>query len=451
MQIQLHPDAKVTKEGENVVKVTSPHVTLTLDQVPDEIQRLLLALTEFQEESQLLAEFSSLDPCLGASIFYYYLGLLEEHNFLVYKTAFIQAIGTHPNELRVGKIPQGPFQIGRYVVCRRENEDWIAESPLASVKCILHAAEGVELFFTLAKAHTIEDLCKRFPQFSKEALKETVALLWANKMLSEEKEHASTAHWEPHDLYFHFRSRIGRHQYPYGGTFHLKDQIPPSPCTKECLERPLMQLQKPEFKKQACFFDVLERRKSVRKHGEKPLSLEQLSEFLFFSSRIKGKMTAHGEELSLRPYPAGGARYELEINLIVHQCCGLERGVYHYHPLQHALCRVSEFNETAELLLKDACISTATDTFPQVLIILSARFHRVYRKYQSMAYAVILKNVGSLVQTMYLTASALDLAPCAIGGGNSDHFCQLVGTDYLEETSVGEFMLGSIPGTATEK
>jgi hypothetical protein len=44
---------------------------------------------------------------------------------------------------------------------------------------------------------------------------------------------------------------------------------------------------------------------------------------------------------------------------------------------------------------------------------------------------------------MYLVATAMNLAPCAIGAGNSDLFAAAVGTDYYAETSVGEFILGS--------
>jgi hypothetical protein len=46
---------------------------------------------------------------------------------------------------------------------------------------------------------------------------------------------------------------------------------------------------------------------------------------------------------------------------------------------------------------------------------------------------------------MYLVATAMDLAPCALGTGDSDYFTKLSGTDYLQETSVGEFILGSKP------
>jgi SagB-type dehydrogenase family enzyme len=62
-----------------------------------------------------------------------------------------------------------------------------------------------------------------------------------------------------------------------------------------------------------------------------------------------------------------------------------------------------------------------------------------------MAYATTLKNGGVLSQTMYLVATAMGFAPCALGGGNSDVFAEAAGTDYYAESSVGEFVLGSAP------
>ena len=62
-----------------------------------------------------------------------------------------------------------------------------------------------------------------------------------------------------------------------------------------------------------------------------------------------------------------------------------------------------------------------------------------------MAYALILKNVGVLYQTMYLVATAMGLAGCGLGGGDSDLFSRAAHTQSLVETSVGEFLLGSKP------
>ena len=111
----------------------------------------------------------------------------------------------------------------------------------------------------------------------------------------------------------------------------------------------------------------------------------------------------------------------------------------------HRLIRLQGRTREMAALLRDAAESTATpeDTL-QVLVILTARFPRVAWKYESIAYALTLKHVGVIYQTMYLTATAMGLAPCAIGGGDADLFARAAGTDYYAETSVGEFLLGSL-------
>jgi SagB-type dehydrogenase family enzyme len=122
----------------------------------------------------------------------------------------------------------------------------------------------------------------------------------------------------------------------------------------------------------------------------------------------------------------------------------LEPGLYHYDPSRHQLTRLCGRTADVRKLLRDAAASAALaeDTL-QVLLILAARFPRVTWKYESIAYALTLKHVGVLFQTMYLAATAMGLAPCALGGGDADLFARAAGTDYRAETSVGEFLLGS--------
>jgi SagB-type dehydrogenase family enzyme len=66
-------------------------------------------------------------------------------------------------------------------------------------------------------------------------------------------------------------------------------------------------------------------------------------------------------------------------------------------------------------------------------------------KYEDMAYSLILKHVGVLMQTMYCVATAMGLAPCGLGGGDSVAFTEATELDPLVECSVGEFMLGARP------
>jgi SagB-type dehydrogenase family enzyme len=150
-----------------------------------------------------------------------------------------------------------------------------------------------------------------------------------------------------------------------------------------------------------------------------------------------------------RPYPSGGATYDLELYVTVNACEDLPAGLYHYDPRGHQLERLAERTADVDALLRDAQASAGLAEPPQVLITLASRFQRRSWKYAAIAYANTLKNVGVLYQTMYLVATAMGLAPCALGAGNADLFAAAAGTDYYAESSVGEFMLGSAPPRST--
>jgi SagB-type dehydrogenase family enzyme len=198
---------------------------------------------------------------------------------------------------------------------------------------------------------------------------------------------------------------------------------------------------------------VQERRRSIREFdAEHPLTDRQLGEFLFRVARVTG--TREGDvatpcgpvrqHFAARPYPAGGGLYELELYAAVQACDNLAPGLHYYDPAGHRLIRLTGRTADVAALLRDAAGSTgAPEDTLQVLLIFAARFPRIAWKYESIAYALTLKHVGVLQQTMYLVATAMGLAPCAIGGGDADLFARAAGTDYYTETSVGEFLLGS--------
>ena len=83
------------------------------------------------------------------------------------------------------------------------------------------------------------------------------------------------------------------------------------------------------------------------------------------------------------------------------------------------------------------------DQQPQILLIIAARFGRTTWKYEAVPYALTLKHVGVLYQTLYLAATAMGLAPCALGGGDAELFARAADLTYEDETSVGEFILGT--------
>jgi SagB-type dehydrogenase family enzyme len=149
-------------------------------------------------------------------------------------------------------------------------------------------------------------------------------------------------------------------------------------------------------------------------------------------------------DFARRPYSSGGGLYELELYLTIRACEGVPLGLYHYDARNHQLERISDLTPDVEGLLLGASYATGIPTqHLQVLITISARFQRMAWTYTSLAYAAILKHVGVLYQTMYLVATAMELAPCGVGSGDADLFARAAGTNYYDETSVGEFLLGS--------
>jgi SagB-type dehydrogenase family enzyme len=76
------------------------------------------------------------------------------------------------------------------------------------------------------------------------------------------------------------------------------------------------------------------------------------------------------------------------------------------------------------------------------LITIAARFGRISWKYSSIAYSLILKDVGVLIQTFYLMATDMRLGGCAIGITNIDLFAKMTGIEFHVEGPVGQFAIG---------
>jgi SagB-type dehydrogenase family enzyme len=98
----------------------------------------------------------------------------------------------------------------------------------------------------------------------------------------------------------------------------------------------------------------------------------------------------------------------------------------------------------ARKFLERACLSSPPLAAERgwLLVVISARLARTSWKYDSIAYAVILKEVGCLMQTLYLAASALRLGVCALGSGPLDLLPRLTGVDAFLEPQVGEMVIG---------
>lgn len=351
--------------------------------------------------------------------------------------------------------PKQSYVLSRFAYLHRQNNQIVLESPLSKVQLVILDWRGGAILAELNQPCSYSQLCKKISGISANAVQQFLNLLDATKMLSEVKIEGEIAEdkqdalvqWEFHDLLFHSKVRTGRHRQPVGRTYRFLDKIPQLPAIKSQGIGSIISLYRPDIealkKNDLPFTRVLEARKSIRHYGNQPISARQLGEFLYRSLRVRDILKTETEELSNRPYPSAGACYELEVYIIINCCDNITSGLYHYNPQEHQLSLVSPKTSQVEVLLEEAAQNNPERQIPQILIILAARFPRSTWYYESIAYAGILKNVGAVFQTMYLVATSLDLAPCAIGCGNADLFTAAVGTDYYAESSVGEFALGS--------
>jgi SagB-type dehydrogenase family enzyme len=181
-------------------------------------------------------------------------------------------------------------------------------------------------------------------------------------------------------------------------------------------------------------------------HGEPPISLDQLAEFLFRVARVTRVFRGGEQELLARPFPSGGAIHETERYVAVRACQGLEPAIYHYAGHEHALERLPGTAAGAARLAADAAVAMGQPGQPpQVVVVLAARLPRLAWKYEGIAYRLTLLNAGVIVQTMYLVATDMGLAACATGSGDARLFATATGLDPLAEPSVAELALGA-PG-----
>lgn len=354
----------------------------------------------------------------------------------------------------------GVFVLSRFAYLRREERSLVLESPLAHSHVRVHGAAGALLLARLAAGADAPALAAGVPDLAPGEAELSLALLGEAGFLSPvdgdggvgEEQDPRLRQWELHDLLFHARSRAGRHDNPYGGTYPYRGVVEPLPAVKPAVKpaagREGIDLFRPDLERllreDPPFSRVIEERRSRRSRGERPITLAELGELLFRSSRLRRVIAGETQEVSERVYPGGGAVYELEIYPVAQSCEGLAPGLFHYDPEGHRLERLSGLTGEARALLAAAGRTAGADA-PEVLLVLAARFGRVTWKYRSMAYATILKDVGALCQTIYLAATAMGLSACALGGGDSDLFARASGLDYASEGAVGELILNRGP------
>ncbi|MGW7534239.1 SagB/ThcOx family dehydrogenase [Amycolatopsis sp. NPDC054798] len=353
----------------------------------------------------------------------------------------------------------GKARLSPEVLLRVEDGEWLVESSRSPWRVVLHDHRLIQLVGLLSTGRTAGDLVSDL--LSPELVETVLGVLHEAGFLSPDAVLATPPgpRWEVHDRYFHARSRGGCTPDHVGGTFRGSLGRTPLPASKSPLPGERIPLARPTWEAMAredpTLAVAMEARTSVRGKAPVPLSADEIGEFLYRVARIRSRQPEPtgpglGYARSDRPFPSGGATYELEIYLTVARCRGLDPGSYHYDAAEHVLRPIDADPDDRSALLHVARSATGGQADPDVLFTIAARFGRVTWKYESMAYALTLKHVGVLYQTMYLVATAMRLSPCALGSGDSVVAAQALQLDPIKEPTVGEFLLSGSPAAAPE-
>ncbi|GAB3805364.1 SagB family peptide dehydrogenase [Humibacter antri] len=345
-------------------------------------------------------------------------------------------------------------QLSRFAFLHRDRERLVLESPLASMRAEVGTAAAAAVASCAAPMSV--GLLLDSPSGG-DAIGMLVAALLEAGLLGhvdgdgvlDEDRDGPLVQWELHDLLLHTRSRADRAGALRGATFRFAGASAAPPALRESRSGTRIQLPRPDLAALRAGDVPLTRAmedRTSRRTLEAP-TVAQLGELMFRTMRVRGSRPASTDprdyETTSRPYPSAGGMYELTAYLAVRACEGIERGLYRYDPVAHELTAVACDAKDLDRLLVDAGKAAVLQSEPPVAVVLAADFRRLSWKYEGIAYSLLLKNVGVVLGSMQLVATSMGMGCCPLGGGDAELLAHAIGSNPLEEASVGELILGA--------
>ncbi len=177
-------------------------------------------------------------------------------------------------------------------------------------------------------------------------------------------------------------------------------------------------------------------RRSTRSYSGQPMSLDELSRFLFLTSGISADRFGNAR----RTAPSSGALYPIEVYPIVHNVDGVERGVYHYAYREHALEQVRAEDMRARVVEQ----GLGQEFLGQcgAVLFVTMILQRMRPKYQDRSYRYGLLEAGHVGENAYLAAIEMGLGACGIGAFMDDAMNEMLGVDGVEEAVVYMLAVG---------
>jgi len=257
-----------------------------------------------------------------------------------------------PNVSKI--VDSDTLALSRFAYMRRRGKDIVLESPRAGALFRICDPKIASEIATFAQPKKIGQYRRErgFPGLELLGLLLDCEILFKvrpgdSEGLRTSEGDANLVLWDFHDLLFHTRTTDGRQANPIGGLYSYASSMPPLPAVRAPWPGKTIDLNsQPSSATTTPFVRLLHERHSTRDFDdEHPITLAELAAFLQTAGRIRARWTGESQAeadgppvaYASRPYPSGGASYELELYLSVANCEGLARGFYHYDADRHAL------------------------------------------------------------------------------------------------------------------
>jgi SagB-type dehydrogenase family enzyme len=170
----------------------------------------------------------------------------------------------------------------------------------------------------------------------------------------------------------------------------------------------------------------------------KTLTLDEFSTILYYTAGVKPFFGRWNEVR--RFYPSGGARYPLELYLLIQRVDGITPGIYHYNVKDHILEELSTNKEDIESLKDGLYYPWSREA--AVACFITAVWERNFMKYEDRGYRIVLIEAGHMAHNLALTAAALNIGCCNSVGFHNEHIDETLDIEHEDEDSLCLALLG---------
>jgi SagB-type dehydrogenase family enzyme len=142
--------------------------------------------------------------------------------------------------------------------------------------------------------------------------------------------------------------------------------------------------------------------------------------------------------------PSAGCRHAIETYVAAFRVTGLEKAIYRYLPLDHALVEEIRYPDLEERLTR----ATFGQTFcgeAAATFIWTAIPERMEWRYGEASYKVIALDAGHICQNLYLACENINAGTCAVAAYDQEEIDKVLGIDGRDEFTIYLAPVGKVP------